>query len=128
MGRGDITGESTLPSRIEGRVDFSMGSRTRVISNWWGRRRAHREVPEFGHIEQEAKPPVTDADPQEKRAHRYHEKHIDQASKQGVLLCSCWCERKFVTVTKQELREGVTHSCGHKSCKPPTKKPDRKRS
>lgn len=34
----------------------------------------------------------------------------------GELMTTCWCERQYVRVRKEELFAGYTNSCGHKEC------------
>lgn len=35
-----------------------------------------------------------------------------------ALSATCWCERSTVDVTPQQIRAGVTGSCGHRDCRP----------
>lgn len=46
----------------------------------------------------------------------YRERHkITSASMDAT----CWCERKAVSVTPDDVRKGMTGSCGHAECHPP---------
>lgn len=39
--------------------------------------------------------------------------------KDGLIVSMCWCERKFVAISKEAVREGRTIRCGHPQCQPP---------